>query len=509
MRMEALDAASRLLRQRARIDRLRPESEPIVYDPGPLLDFVPALSPQYQAPVWLAPIAEEMERVAECIRVGDPEQTVEACISVGPGHAKSTLALHFIPWLLVQFPELTILYLSYSHDVAVLQTEIAKQLCVEAGVTLGDVDTKELWTTSSGGSVTAAGLGGPITGRRWRVVIVDDPHKNRREAESKRIREGVTRGFFSDAYTRDHPLGTHFLVIHTRWHVSDLIGVLTKPQSEDDEAEGAVRPFKYFNLQSLRADGTALAPSLFSAARLRKKRQRLGQYEFDSLYQGHPRPKGGALFGDVALIDTLETTGSFRYAIGIDLARTARTRSDYQVAVVMRINTATKNIDVVEVLRHQGTLSDRVEGRGEAPVVDDGFIKKLHQLSKRYPNVPIYMYTARDETLMIALMGRHNTWPVQVRAIDARTRGDKWERAAPYADAWNDPNGRLRIPRDARWADDFIAEHIDFTSKEGERDDQVDAAAAAFDALQVASGGRPQGTGEGSTAHRIRNSITI
>jgi phage terminase large subunit-like protein len=500
---------TRIERDRSKA-RARREPKKRAVEPGRLLKLVPRISPQYEEPEHLTPFALEIER--------SMHESVEVCVSIPPRHGKTTLLLHAIVWILLNDPTATILYASYAHGFAAKQVRKAMRLAIRAGIALGETRRRDEWTTAAGGCVKAVGVGGQITGEGFRWIFVDDPHKNRAEAESRTIREGVIDGFLSDIYTRQDPMGTSVFVVHTRWHEADLIGALTAASrvGDDGEREGP-EPFRLINLTALQGvaanDGSyetrSLAPSLFTVERLLKIRSRIGEYAWASLYEGSPRPKGGLLFGDVHLIDRLETGGTYRYAIGIDMSRTARTRSDWNAAVVMRRAANSKVVEVVEVMRHQGTLTDRVDARGtDAARLDDGFLKRLHALSQRYPGAPIVMYVAKDETQTIALMGRHDTYPVRVRATLAER--DKWSRAQPYASAWNDPDGRVRVLRSAPCMNAFIAEHVAFTGAEGERDDQVDAAAAAYDAL-VRGGGqtKPRGTGQGSEAERIGRRMAV
>lgn len=474
---------TKLKRERARA-RARRAPRAIPMKPGRLLKLVPRVSPRLVEPDHLEQFAAAVEESLE--------RQVEVCISVPPRHGKTTMLLHAIVWILLNDPTATILYASYAHGFAARQVREAMKIAVRAGIALGDTRRRDEWTTLAGGRVKAVGVGGQITGEGFRWIFVDDPHKNRAEAESRTIREGVIEGFLSDIYTRQDPRGTSIFVVHTRWHEADLIGKLTAPAANEDGDLPAVQPFRWINLRALsRAanDGgyRALAPRLFSADRLLKIRARIGEYAWASLYDGSPRPKGGLLFGDPTLIEAIDEDGAYRYAIGIDIAHSARTRSDWNVAVVMRLEKRTQIVDVVEVVRSQGTLTDRVEGRGtEAERLDDGFLRKLHGVVFRYPGAPVVMYASRDETLLVALAGRHDTYPVHIRATVAES--DKWKRAQPYASAWNDPDGRVRIPRRAPWASEFVQEHVAFTGDKGERDDQVDAAAAAYDELMSGTG---------------------
>jgi predicted phage terminase large subunit-like protein len=62
-------------------------------------------------------------------------------------------------------------------------------------------------------------------------------------------------------------------------------------------------------------------------------------------------------------------------------------------------------------------------------------------------------------------------------------RADKFVRALRYAAAWN--AGKVFVPRDAPWLNDFLSEHASFTGVNDKRDDIIDAAVAAFDVLHT------------------------
>lgn len=457
-------------RQQRKIRATRAPSTSRAHAGGGLLELVPRLSPHLHSPDHLAPIAAEIERSAV--------EPVEVCISVPPRHGKTTLVVHAIVWILLRDPTAKILYASFAHGFASKQVRRAMRLAQRAGIALGDMQRRDEWTTAEGGSVKAAGVGGQIVGEGFTHVFVDDPHKNRAEAESRIIREGVVEGFQDDIYTRQDPRGTSIFVVHTRWHERDLIGSLTQVTSEDGPP-----PFRMVSLPALDGAGRALAPLLFTAERLLKLRARVGEYTWASLYQGSPRPRGGADFGDATTVDQLPPSMGSSWSIGVDIAHTARTRSDYNAAVVMRKDHATDITYVVEVVRLQGALTDkRADG-----AVEPGFARKLAALQARYPTARTVAYTGRDEELVLSLLSALRDHACHVEAWPSGAF-DKRERAQPYAAAWRDR--RVVLPQHAMWLSDFVLEHAAFTGLKGDQDDQVDAAAAAWDALHAGFGVR-------------------
>ena len=101
----------------------------------------------------------------------------------------------------------------------------------------------ESWLTTKGGGYVAAGVGGGITGKGAHELVIDDPVKNRDDAESEYNRDSVWDWYTSTAYTRLAP-GGGILVILTRWHDDDLAGRLLQAA-----AEAVDREFVYIELE--------------------------------------------------------------------------------------------------------------------------------------------------------------------------------------------------------------------------------------------------------------------
>ena len=308
-----------------------------------------------------------------------------------------------------------------------------------------------------------------MTGEGFRVVVIDDPPKSRAETESRTIRERVIDGFTDDVYTRQDPRGTSFVVVHTRWHEHDLIGTVSAPSEEG-------RPFELINLRAIRDDGGALAPALFSVDKLERIRAQVGEYGWASLYMGEPRPRGGALFADVVMTD--ETPRECVYAIGVDLAYTTKSKSDYHASVVMARG-ADGAITIVDVVLEQGALTDKV--RDGARI--DGVARAMYTQHRRYQSAIPRMYVGRNEFAVIDLLAYHRDYPLRIEATPAPA--DKYVRAQAYAAAWN--AGSVRILSRVQHVDELISQHRGFTGARGERDDLVDACVAAYDALAAAA----------------------
>jgi predicted phage terminase large subunit-like protein len=430
----------------------------------PLLDFVPALTPTLLRPYWLSPVANLFERI-------DQGEQVFACVSVPPQHGKTDLiALHGIPWLLKRHPDWPILYGSYAAALAQSKSRDALANAKRVGIDLReDKQSAYEWRTPEGGGLIAAGVDGGFTGHPGRVAIIDDPHKNRQEAESAASRAQVKSFVQGSIIPRRHPSGS-LLFVHTRWHPDDCIGWVMRELSS---ATG-IR-FEHLNLDAIRPDGTALAPELRPLSFLETQRELLGGpdgYEWLSLYRGQPRPRGTALFPSFATYEKLPATGLL-YGLGYDFAYSGKTSSNWSVVVVLARELIGRDKHelpifryyVVDVLRRQRVI--------------EHFAAEATALASRYPSAKGLWYTSSTEVGVAGLLGLLG---VRVEARRASEKGDKFIRAQPVAAAVR--AGRVLVPANApEWLKPFLDVVTAFTGVNDPADDDVDALAAAFDVL--------------------------
>ena len=70
---------------------------------------------------------------------------------------------------------------------------------------------------------------------RINLLIIDDPVKNREDAESARLMDKLWDWYASTLYTRLEPEVGAIVVIQTRWSENDMIGQLL--ESEENVSE--------------------------------------------------------------------------------------------------------------------------------------------------------------------------------------------------------------------------------------------------------------------------------
>lgn len=253
-----------------------------------LLAFTEYTNPFYQRAAHHQMIAAKLEAVER----GDIDRLM---IFMPPRHGKSELASKRFPaWCLGRDPKRQIIAASYNSDLANDFGRNVRNLVAEPefgqvfpGVTLAaDSQAANRMNTNKGGTYVAAGVGTAVTGRGAHIALIDDPFKDREEADSERRRELVWDWYRSTLYTRLMPGGA-IVLIQTRWHEDDLAGRLLEQEPEQWEV---------LELPALHPERGALWPEWYDEAALERIKNTIGPREWSALYQQQPQPDEGTFF---------------------------------------------------------------------------------------------------------------------------------------------------------------------------------------------------------------------
>lgn len=459
--IKALEEARPRQLQVVEAPKEEPKEEQANEGPEMLLDMIPRVSPRFQRPGHLEALAQVVEQAHK--------RQMFCLVSVPPRFAKTETLLHGIAWILRDDPSTMLGYVSYQADIARSKSRLARDYARALGVIpRSDADALHEWLTTRGGGLRAGGVGGPLTGHGFRVLIVDDPIKNRQDAESALIRQRNWDWFTSTALTRLEPTGS-VIVCHTRWHEDDLIGRCLKQKELYDETSGADGVnWEHINLQAIdERTGQSLWPSRWPVHVLQAKRSAIGEYDWASLYQGEPRPRGARVFGEPTVYSGHPNTDGARLLIGVDVAGTAKTSANFTVAAVFAIrgHGDMMTADVIDVLRMQQTIPE--------------VCRQLEALQKRYYSAPLVVEASGIGKAVPQVLREVNS---NLRIVEEYPEGDKFTRAQPYAAAWN--AGRVRVPETSTWVGPFVRTHVDFTGINDACDDDVDAGAHAWNYAQ-------------------------
>ncbi|MFT8720610.1 terminase large subunit domain-containing protein, partial [Acetobacter sp.] len=225
-----------------------------------------------------------------------------------PRHGKSELTSKRFPaWFLGRNPTKQIITASYGATLAqgfgrdvrnIVASPEFGLLFPGVGVA-SDSAARDNWHTNKGGVYTAMGVGGGLTGKGAHVALIDDPVKDRQDAESPIIREAAWDWYRSVLRTRLMPNGAIVLVL-TRWHPDDLAGRLLAEMENGTGEEWEVLSLPAICVSDHdalhRGIGEALWPKVFPVAELKNIEKSIGPREWSALYQQNPTPGEGTLF---------------------------------------------------------------------------------------------------------------------------------------------------------------------------------------------------------------------
>ena len=296
-----------------------------------LLDYGRLVVQDFQTPRHIRLLAEKLEAVER----GDIKRLM---VFMQPRGGKSLTTSQLFPcWCLGRNPKWEIVQAGYGAPIALTHSRKARDYFVSeeteavfpgvhhAPATEGQRQVATArqaaheWGTTDGGNYYAVGVGGGLTGHGADLAIIDDPHKDREEAESSVIRAKTHDWYRSVLYTRLSPNGA-IVMPTTRWHPDDLAGwILAQGDEEWDVLE----------LPAIDDDGKAMWPERFPLERLEQIRATIGQREFAALYQQQPVVRGGNIFqvSGVQWEGSLDDFPDCKYVRFWDMASTTKERA--------------------------------------------------------------------------------------------------------------------------------------------------------------------------------------
>lgn len=254
-----------------------------------LIEFAKRMLPSYKDNWHHRLIAEKLEEVDRglCRRL---------IIAMPPRAGKSELVSAMFPsWYLGRHPEREVMLTSYSTDLASSFGRRTRNIVVSEEFTsvfgrimAEDSQSANKWHTVANGGLIALGVGAGATGRGASCLIIDDPIKNREEAESLTMRSRAYDWFTSTAYTRLSPAGAIVLVA-TRWHEDDLTGrLLEQMKAGGEKWEVLSFPAIAETDEEHRRQGEALWPERYGLEDYKRTRDTIGPYDWSALYQQSP-----------------------------------------------------------------------------------------------------------------------------------------------------------------------------------------------------------------------------
>lgn len=486
-----------------------------------VVDFSTYVQPWYKPARHHRLVGEMLEQVETYIRTGGKTGIGRLLVFEPPQHGKSEqVSKHFPAWLMgrlcaMQQMPCSVITTSYNADRAVENSRGVREILVsqeycnifgtnarfaEAVQLASDSRAVEKWDLAAPyrGGMLAAGVGGGVTGFGANLFIVDDPFKNREEAESESRRDYVWDWWTSSAYTRLRP-NAAVVGMLTRWHNDDWAGRLIKQMANVPDADRWVvvnlpaiweepevtdgMGFDEYRQQRMRDGvwvddrdllgrraGEALWPESYPVTLLEARRANIGSYDWSALYQQNPYLRQGEFFRRewFAVTDVRPDPKTIVKRIRYWDKAGTKTGSggDYAVGLLMSIT----NDDVVYI--------EHVARRQCTPMVREQMLLQTARddANRLGPKTIIWhqqdpgsagLDSAQATSRMLAKYG--------FTARFETVSGDKEVRAGPFSTACQ--GGHVRVLRDA-WTQAYIDELVAFPK--GSHDDQVDTSSGAY-----------------------------
>lgn len=417
--------------------------------------------------------ADHLQVLCNHLEAVERKEILRLMIFMPPRHGKSEVVSKKFPaWYLGRHPSSEVILTSYAADLAYDFSRICRTTLEDQGERLWNVKIDprnrgvEKWgLLGTRGGLTAAGVGGPITGRGADIAIIDDPFKNWQEAASETIRENVWNWYRSTLRTRLMPRGAVILVM-TRWHEDDLAGRLLKEmRSEGDDNE----EWYILNLaaeadendQIGRKNGEWLWPTWFSEQEYRQLRKSLGSYLWSAMYQQKPSPPEGHILKREwwKYYKALPDISSFNEIIlSWDMAFKDGKENDFVVGQVWGRVGANKY------------LLAQVRDRMDYPTTKQAVRNMIYAWPRAYAK---YVEEKANGAAIIQELTSEFSGLIPVKPTDS-----KEARAAAVSPQLEAGNVWIPDPSIAPWISDFVEECAAFPT--GSHDDQVDACTQAL-----------------------------
>jgi predicted phage terminase large subunit-like protein len=418
------------------------------------------------------------------------EPDARQILTMAPQEGKSVRVAGAFPtwWLKEVNPDARVVVASYGQTLATRNGRAIRQRITNnpwMGLRIApDNGAVHEWTLAGHrGGVLSIGIGGGLTGRPAELLVIDDPIKDRTEADSEAYRQKVWDWWRDVGSARLAP-GAPVVLILTRWHEDDLAGrlladneygdwqVLNIPaQADHDPAKGETdvlgrEPGEF--MQSARGR---------TVEQWERRKREAGSRSWQALYQGRPSPAEGDLlkrewwmrYDQPLWID--RDNGS-RWVPGVDGLNAEMIQSwdmtfkdtegtDFVVGQVW----LRRGIDVY--------LLDQVRGR--MSFVET--LQRFRSLTARWPQATLKLVEDKANGPAVISSLSHKIPGI----VAEEPTGSKRARASattPFAEA-----GNVWLPEDeiAPWIGDFIEEAAGFPT--ATHDDQVDAYSQAINRL--------------------------
>ena len=438
--------------------------------------FIKTFSPKLEDPANLEELCDALD---ESLR-----RPMLLLVEAPPRHYKTVTLLHHAARVLRYWPGKRCAYATYAGGLAFRKSRIAREICQRAGAlpsrarahwtgrVFDPATAVSHWQTHGEGAFVAGGRKGNYVGEGFHWIHVDDPFRDRAEAESETIQETVYEDLFQGTmYTRLEP-GASMCISHQPWNDRDLIARLV-----DWSMENGLDHVRHIRMPAVRdpefdatgklVGGAPLLPQRYGIPELQKIQLTVGTYNFESQYQCNRVPRGKRVFTEPQRYEL----ANYEHAViggscdpGVE-DNEKLDPSAFVVATGYLDNDDNVCMDVLLAYEKHQEIPDLVD---ELESLDEDWhcpwileevsaFKSVSQVARRLDRERV----------------RRKQSPAGLRLISHRPKVSKFVRALPTAAGIR--FGRIRVPREGWWVPAFMKQLAAFTGRPGGKDNLVDA----------------------------------
>ena len=396
-------------------------------------------------------------------------------VKTPPQHGKSMTLSETLPsWYLGRFPTKRIIMASYNEDSAQRFCRRNSDKIRQFGATLFGVSlaidrSTELELDNRQGRMISRGIMSGITGNPADLIIIDDPIKNREEANSQTIRDKLWEEWQNSIKSR-LAAGAKVILIMTPWHEDDLAARLLNSETNIEEIRLPVEAEENDPLG--RKIGDALCPELgkdnawlkqFKASYIHDAQG--GARAWEALYMCRPRVEGGNLvdrsWWQYFKEGSIKSFGT--EVISVDAAFKGTDSSDFVCITVWgKLNT---DYYLRYCLNRHLTFSQTLDA--------------IRLAQTLYPNAQrVLIEDKANGTAIIDVLQR------EMFCIPVNPKGGKEARVNAISPAIE--SGHVFLPENMPWLESYMDQFSAFPA--GAHDDMVDSTSQALAFLLQANG---------------------
>lgn len=390
-------------------------------------------------------------------------------ISTPPQHGKSITITETLPsWYLGRNPTHRVIEISYSEDFAKRFGRRNRQKIKDFGQEIFGIkmasspDTDlDFELDNHVGGMISRGVTSGVTGNRAHLLIIDDPIKNRQEADSETTRATINDEWLNSFRSRLAP-GAKVILVMTRWHEGDLAGFLV--ESEENVTVMNLPLEAEENDPLGRRIGEALCPEIgkgddwledFKKGYMTTE----GTRAWNALFQGHPTGLEGNMIKREWWQYYDELPEIVDWVMSVDAAFKDGEDNDFVAIQVWGKNGA--DIYLIDAVKKHLNLPDTM--------------REIIRLRQMYPQCLTTLIEDKANGSAVINILRKEMQGI----IPVNPSGGKESRVNAIIGAIE--SGNVYLPKKKPFTGDFVDECASFPN--GKHDDQVDCMSQALNRM--------------------------